>query len=401
MSGTPDSSDALAPDWLSTYAHKLCADLPMFFAATEHDWASRVASAFAELPLCAKADACVRALRASGIFAQLVPAADGGIALGGHDPASLSVRALCLTREVLGFVNPMADSIFAVCGLGSFAIVKTLVFKGRAEFLRQVAAGERIGAFALTEPEAGTDIGSLASRAVPHDGGYALSGQKIYISNIGIADHYIVFANAAPELGKKGITAFMVQRGTTGVTEVLQATSDDHPLGRLEINDAWVPEAARISEIGHGMRLALGTLDTYRISVAAAACGMAARALREALAHVQRRRQFGKRLAEFQLTQAALADMQTELSAARLLTYRAAWLKDHGSSASGEVAEAKLFATEAAQRIIDRAVQLHGGSGVVSGAVVEHLYRSIRPLRIYEGTSEIQRLIVAAELLRE
>ena len=306
----------------------------------------------------------------------------------------VSVRKLCLARECLGYVSPLADSVFAVQGLGSHP----LVLSDRKEHLGDIASGKRVGAFALTEPEAGSDVASMRTVAKKTDGGWEISGEKVFISNAGIATHYIVFANADPSLGKKGISAFFVPHDSPGLTIDPIPMSLDHPLGRVTLKACKVPADALLGEIGRGMRLALGTLDVFRTSVGAAACGMARRALDETIDRVKSREQFGKKLAEFQLTQAALADMATELAAARLLVYRAAYEKDRGQKGTQEVAMAKMYATEAAQRIIDRAVQLHGGLGVTT-SVVEQLYREIRPLRIYEGTTEIQKLIIGGALV--
>ena len=306
----------------------------------------------------------------------------------------VSVRSLCLARECLGYVSPLADSVFAVQGLGSHP----LVLSGRTEHMADVAEGKRVGAFALTEPEAGSDVASMRTVARKQDGGWVIDGEKVFISNAGIATHYIVFANADPSLGKKGISAFFVPHDSPGMTVEPIPMSLDHPLGRVVLRGCKVPADALLGDVGKGMRLALGTLDVFRTSVGAAACGMARRALDESLAHVKAREQFGKKLAEFQLTQAALADMATELAASRLLVYKAAHAKDRGEKATTEVAMAKMYATEAAQRIIDRAVQLHGGLGVTT-SIVEQLYREIRPLRIYEGTTEIQKLILGSALV--
>ncbi|MBZ0235108.1 MAG: acyl-CoA dehydrogenase, partial [Deltaproteobacteria bacterium] len=290
-----------------------------------------------------------------------------------------------------------ADSIFAVQGLGSFAIGAAGDRAQRA-LLPALAAGELVAAFALTEPEAGSDVAAIATRADADpdaSGAWRLTGEKIFISNLGVATHATVFATVDPAAGKKGITAFWVPLDTPGVTVIAQEPIAAHPLGRLVLDGARVGGDAMIGERGQGMKLALQTLDTFRVSVAAAAVGMARRALAEAVAHVGARRQFGKALAEQPLVQAHLADMATAIDAARLLALRAAYLKDTGAPRTTvEVSMAKLFATEAAQDVIDRAVQLLGGRGVMRGAVVEHLYRAIRPLRIYEGTSEIQRTII-------
>jgi acyl-CoA dehydrogenase len=341
-----------------------------------------------------------------GLLQLLVPANQGGGAWG-RGGTSVDVRSLCVAREAIAYVSPMADSIFAVQGLGSHPILLAGEGARRAAILAEVVRGERVCAFALTEPEAGSDVASMRTTARREGDGWVLDGEKVYISNVGIAHHYVVFANAAPELGKKGITAFLVDAKAPGLTTEPIAMSVDHPLGRVAMKGCKVDGAALLGEVGHGLRLALGTLDVFRTSVGAAAVGMARRALDEALARTTSRVQFGKPLSDFQLTQAALADMATELDAARLLVFRAAWEKDQ-PGADGEaarkasavsVAMAKMYATEAAQRIIDRAVQLHGGLGVTDRCVVDRLYREIRPLRIYEGTTEIQKLIIGSALV--
>jgi acyl-CoA dehydrogenase len=344
---------------------------------------------------------CAKQLASANLFELLVPAKDGGRPLAPSPPDRVDVRALCLVRETLGYASPLADSIFAVQGLGSHPVVLVPGAPDRAAFLGKVARGESIGGFGLTEPEAGTDVASMRATARRDGDAWVLDGEKVFISNVGIAHHYVVFANADPSAGKKGISAFVVPRGAPGLVEEPMRTSTDHPLGRLLLRGCRVPAGALLGEVGQGMRLALGTLDVFRTSVGAAACGMARRALDEAVARVKARSQFGQRLADLQLTQAALAQMATELDAARLLVYRAAYLKDRGERAPSEVAMAKMFATEAAQRIIDRAVQLFGGLGVVEGTVVERLYREIRPLRIYEGTTEIQQLIIGGALVAD
>ncbi len=306
-----------------------------------------------------------------------------------------SVRALCVAREVIAYASPMADSIFAVQGLASHPLALAGVDRWRAR-IDDVLAGRTVGGFALTEPEAGSDVASLRSTARREGDGWRLDGEKTFISNVGIARYFIVFANADPSRGKKGISAFLVEADARGLALEPIATIDDHPLGRLVMRGA---HAHLVGEVGQGLRLALGTLDVFRTSVGAAANGMAQRALDEALAHVKKRVQFGKPLAEQQLVQAALADMATDLHAARLLVAHAAWAKDTGHAGKTEVAMAKMFATEAAQRTVDRAVQLFGGLGVVRGGAVEKLYRSVRALRIYEGTTEIQKLIIGGALV--
>jgi acyl-CoA dehydrogenase len=313
--------------------------------------------------------------------------------------ARVDVRSLCLAREALGYFAPLADSIFAVQGLSSHPLVLTPSFRRRDAVLAKMARGEAVGGFALTEPEAGSDVASMRTTARRDGEAWILDGEKVFISNVGIAHHFVVFANADPSTGKRGISAFFVEANAPGLTLEATKASGEHPLGRLVMRGCRIGADALIGEVGQGLRLALGTLDVFRTSVGAAAIGMARRALDESVARVTARHQFGQALASFQLTQAALADMATEIDAARLLVYRAAWQKDRGEKASAEVAMAKMFATEAAQRVIDRAVQLHGGLGVVDGSVVESLYREIRPLRIYEGTTEIQKLIIAGTLV--
>jgi acyl-CoA dehydrogenase len=308
---------------------------------------------------------------------------------------SPSIRALCVTREALAYRSPVADAIFAVQGLAAQPLAIAGADRWRAR-LADITTGRVIGGFALTEPEAGSDVASM--RAVARQVGehWAIDGEKTFISNVGIAGFFVVFASADPSLGKKGISAFLVEADAPGLTLEPIVTLDDHPLGRLVMHGA---RAQLVGDVGQGLRLALGTLDVLRTSVGAAAVGMGQRALDEALAHVRRRVQFGKPLAEFQLVQAALAEMATELDAARLLVARAAWAKDTAVAGKTEVAMAKMFATEAAQRVVDRALQLFGGLGVVRGGVTERLYRSVRALRIYEGTTEIQKLIIGGALV--
>ena len=337
-----------------------------------------------------------------GLTALLVPRRNGGGAWG-DGGAGVDVRALCIAREAIAYVSPMADSIFAVQGLGSHPILLAGEAERRAAVLAEVVSGQRVCAFALTEPEAGTDVASMRSVARREGDSWILDGEKVFISNVGIASHYVVFANADPTRGKQGISAFIVDAKSEGLLEEPIAMSVDHPLGRITLKSCRVPAAALLGEVGHGLRLALGTLDVFRTSVGAAAVGMARRALDEAIARTTTRVQFGKAIAEFQLTQAALADMATELDAARLLVFRAAWEKDQPGAdpraSATSVAMAKMYATEAAQRIIDRAVQLFGGLGVTDRCVVDRLYREIRPLRIYEGTTEIQKLIIGGALV--
>jgi acyl-CoA dehydrogenase len=334
----------------------------------------------------------IRLCATHGLCRLMVPREHGG--------DGLDLRAVCLAREAIASVSGLADSVFAVQGLGSHPLTAAGNMTLAQRYLPLVADGRTIAAFALTEPEAGSDAGALVTRARREGGDYIIDGTKTFISNATIASLFVVFARTA-DGPKRAITAFAVEAGTPGLTIARRMNvTAPHPIAELELEGCRVPSSQRLGEEGDGMRLALGTLDFFRTSVGAAACGMAARALAEATVRAKSRRQFGSRLADFQLTQAALADMATELDAARLLVYRAAWLKDNGQPRiTRESAVAKLFATEAAQRIVDRAVQIHGGAGVERGSVIERLYREVRAPRIYEGTSEIQRLVIAKELI--
>jgi len=351
-----------------------------------------------------------------GLFGLAVPPAAGGTTVGSSAAMDVDVRALCVAREILAHASPLADIVFAVQGLGVHPILLAKQASKRADLLKKVVKGEILLGFALTEPEAGSDVAAMKMTARRDGSSWTLDGEKIFISNAGIAHQFLVFAHALQGGGappsvniratsletpraKRAISAFLVDAKAPGLTIAEIATSSDHPLGRLVFKACKVPEGSLIGEEGDGMSLALGTLEVFRTTVGAAAVGMARRALEETIKRVKTRVQFGKRLAEMQLTQAALAEMWTDLDASRLLVFRAAYMKDKGEKAKAQVAMAKLFATEAAQRIIDRAVQLHGGLGVVQGSMVERLYREIRPLRIYEGTSEIQKLIIGTALV--
>jgi len=308
------------------------------------------------------------------------------------------VRSLCLVRELLGYASPLGDAIYAVQGLGAYPLLLAGTEQQKA-VLADLRSGERIAGFALTEPEAGSDVSSMRSTAKREGDGWRITGHKTLISNVGIADQFVVFANANPAAGRKGITAFVVEAKADGVTSERIQLSDDHPIGDLKFDNC---PAQLLGEVGGGFKLAMQTLDRFRVSVGAAAVGMARRAFDEAAHHVRSRVQFGKPLAEQQLVQAHLANMATDLDAARLMVLRAAHKADTSDErVSREAAMAKLFATEAAQRIVDTAVQLMGGRGVVHGHPVEHLYRAVRPLRIYEGTSEIQRLIIGRGIAKD
>jgi len=315
--------------------------------------------------------------------------------------ANFDVRSLALSRDILARREPLADFAFAMQGLGTGPISLFGSGAQRLRYLPPVMKGQRIAAFALSEAHAGSDVAAMATRARREAGQWVLEGTKTWISNGGIADHYVVFARTGEDKGALG--AFIVEAGNPGlkVTEQIN-TMAPHPLAGLEFQGCRVKEDMLIGLPAQGMKIALATLDVFRTTVGAAALGLARRALDEALERVKSRRVFGRMLAEFQLTQARLADMALAVDAAALLVYRAAWVKDSaGGRVTREAAMAKLFATESAQQVIDSALQLFGGTGVVSGVVVERLYREIRALRIYEGTSEIQKLVIADSLLRE
>jgi acyl-CoA dehydrogenase len=327
-----------------------------------------------------------------GLYPYLVPAAFGGV----HP--KVDVRSVCAIREELAYRNAAADSLYAVQGLGSHPVVLMGSDAQRSELLPQVASGRALFAFALTEPEAGSDVAAIATTARKDGDAYVLDGHKRFISNAGVATHYTLFARTGE--GTRGLSAFIVPAATPGFTVTPMLMMGEHPIGELHLSGCRVPVSARVGDEGAGMKLALSTLDVFRSTVGAAAIGMARRALDEALGYSKRRKQFGKPLAELQAVQSLLADSAVELEASRLLVQKAAALKDGGAERiTYEAAVAKLYATEAAQRIIDRAVQIHGGNGVVRGAVVERLYRDVRALRIYEGASEVQRLVIARHLL--
>jgi acyl-CoA dehydrogenase len=319
----------------------------------------------------------------------------------GERGEQLDVRRLCLARDVLARHDGLADFAFAMQGLGSGPISLYGTPEQRAAYLARVRRGEAIPAFALSEPDAGSDVMSMRTTALRDgDGHWRLDGEKTWISNGGIADFYVVFARY-PAGGERAFVALVVDAATPGleIAERLE-TIAPHPLARLTFDGCKLPAAALIGEPGKGMRIALGTLDVFRSTVGAAALGMARRALDEAVAHATDRAMFGQTLADFQLTQARIARMATDVDTSALLVYRAAWTRDStGERVTREAAMAKWHATEAAQRTIDSAVQLLGGRGVQVGHVVERLYREIRSLRIYEGTSEVQQLVIAGQLM--
>ena len=314
----------------------------------------------------------------------------------------LDLRGCCLMREALGEASPLADAVFALQGLGTTPILLGGTQAQKDRWLGPIAEGKVMTAFAMTEAEAGSDVAAITTTARHEGSGYVVTGAKTLISNAGIADLYVVFASTDRAKGAKGISCFLVPGDAPGLRFVgPQVLSAPHPLGEIALDNCRVPADALLGAEGRGYGLGLAALDRLRPTVAAAACGMAARALTEALAHVKQRRQFGTPLAQFQLVQQKLARMATDLTAARLLTYRAAYEKDQGQERiTSEAAMAKSFATEMAQRAVDDAVQLVGGRGVLASHPVERLYRAVRALRIYEGTTEIQQLIIAGELLK-
>ncbi len=316
----------------------------------------------------------------------------------------IDVRSLCLIREELAYSSALADLAFIMQGLGTYAIARAAPDHVRDFWLSRAANGKAIAAFALTEPNAGSDVAAIETTARRDGETYVIDGRKRFISNAGIADFYIVFAKTGTrEDGRPVLSAFVVGSKMPGF-RVVERTSliAPHPIGEIDFNECRVPAEDMVGEEGDGFKLAMETMDTFRASVGAAACGMARRALDQAVRYASGRKQFGRLLSEHQLVQAKLADMVTELDAARLLVYRAAYARDTETGRlTREASEAKLFATEAAGRIIDSAVQIHGGAGLVSGTVVERMYRDVRALRIYEGTSEIQKLVIAGQLLKE
>ena len=338
----------------------------------------------------------VRSLGAAGWLRHAV----AGSEYGGTGEV-IDSRSICIIRETLSRHSGLADFAFAMQGLGSGAISLAGTPAQKSRYLPSVARGESIAAFALSEPDAGSDAAALACSAYIDGDEVVLNGAKTWISNGGIADFYIVFARSAEAAGARGISAFIVETGTPGfeIVERIDVIAP-HPLARLRLVDCRIPLTQRIGEGGEGFKVAMRTLDVFRTSVAAAALGMGRRALDEALHRAATRKMFGKTLGDFQLTQAKLAQMATTVDSSALLTYRAAWQRDQGANTTMEAAMAKLAATEGAQQVIDSAVQIWGGLGVVSEQPVERLYREIRALRIYEGASEVQQLIIARELVK-
>ncbi len=399
--------NAPAPDYLAS-----CLELPFFdpahgeLAREAHQWADRALPALAAgaADLDSHCVALVKALGDAGLLRYCVPRAWGGAL------DALDSRSICLLREALGYHDALADFAFAMQGLGSGAIALGGSDELRRRYLPRVADGQWLAAFALSEPDAGSDVAAMTTRARRDGTHWVIDGCKTWISNGGIAGFYTLFARTSDEPGARGISAFVVDADTPGlrIAERIDVIAP-HPLATLEFDGCRIPADRLLGKEGEGFKLAMATLDIFRASVAAAALGLARRALAESLAHARRRKMFGQTLADFQMTQAALADMATAVDSAMLLTYRAAWLRDvHGTAPAGkparritrEPAMAKMVATENAQQVIDRAVQMFGGQGVRQGAIVERLYREIRSLRIYEGATEVQKLIIARDLLK-
>ncbi len=340
----------------------------------------------------------VRVLGARGLLDLIASAADGGRF------ETISWRAVCLARERLGYSSPLLELAFAMQGLGSHPISAHGSPAQRARWLPKVLSGEHVAAFALTEPEAGSDLGGIRATARRDGDSYVLDGHKILISNAGVADIYTFFAATGASGERRRLSAFVLASDAEGLRTTPTRVLGGHPLGELFLREVRVPIDARLGEEGDGLGIALGTLHRFRATVGAAALGLAQRALDESLQHVQSRRQFEKKLAEQQAVQMALADMACELSAARMLVYHAAALADAVRGREREAlaaSMAKLVATESASRIVDRAVQLHGGRGVMLDHPVARLYEDVRALRIYEGASDIQRLLIARHLLAE
>ena len=343
----------------------------------------------------------VRRLGDAGWLRYCVP-----LDFGGALP-KLDSRALVILRETLAFHSPLADFAFAMQGLGSGAITLAGTAAQQAAYLPHVASGKKIAAFALSEADAGSDAGAMTTNAAKTVKGWAINGSKTWISNGGIADFYVTFVKTDVDAGTRGITPFIVDATAPGLdTSAHIAVMAPHPLATLKFTNCVVPGSSQLGELNGGFKLAMQTLDIFRASVAAAALGMARRALSEAVSYSKQRRMFGGKLADFQLTQAKLGEMAALVDAAALLTYRAAWLRDEGertgniARVTSEAAMAKMTATENAQRVIDMALQMHGGLGVKVGTKVESLYRDIRSLRIYEGATEVQQLIIGKALLK-
>lgn len=379
-------------------ADKTFLDWPFFddrhraLAAEVDDWAGASLAHVDHADADAACRALVRAMGDAGILTHSAVDPSGG---------ALDVRSLCLIRETLARHDGLADFAFAMQGLGTGAISLFGTDAQKADWLPLTRAGRAISAFALTEPQSGSDVANSTMTATRDGDDYVLNGEKTWISNGGIADVYTLFARTGEGPGAKGLSAFILPAGLPGfeITERLE-TIAPHPLATLRFTDCRIPASAMLGQPGQGFRIAMSVLDVFRSTVAAAALGFARRALDEALDRVTSRHVQGAALFELQMVQGHIADMALDVDASALLVYRAAWTKDSGAPrVTREAAMAKLFATEQAQQVIDKAVQLHGGDGVRSGQMVERLYRDIRALRIYEGASDVQRVVIARQAL--
>ena len=367
------------------------------FAESLSRWADATLASLPHDDVDAACRARVKALGEAGFLKAVVPAEHGGL----HP--KLDVRTMCLAREILAFRDGLADFAFAMQGLGTASISLFGSAELKARYLPPVREGRAIAAFALSEPEAGSDVAAMATTAKPDGPAHVrIDGTKTWISNGGIADHYVLFVRTGEGAGAKGLSAFVVDAATAGlqVTERIEVIAP-HPLATLRFDGMRVPLANRLGGPGDGFKVAMATLDVFRSTVGAAALGFARRGLHETIERAATRKLFGAPLGDLQMTQATIADSASEVDAAALLVYRAAWTKDQGAArVTREAAMAKMVATESAQRVIDRAVQLHGGLGVTKGVKVEELYREIRALRIYEGATEVQKIVIARELLK-
>ena len=340
----------------------------------------------------AQARPLVRAMGAAGLLARAIPREHGG--------TGVDYRACGLTREALAGVSPLADELFALQCLGSTPIVRAGTPAQRARWLPGVASGELIAGFAMTEPGAGSDVAATATAAVRDGANYRLDGEKTFISNAGLADYYVAFVRTGPAPGARGLSALIVPADAPGLSWAPQELADPHPLGTLRFDGCRVSAEHRLGAEGDGFKVGLATLDALRGTVGASACGMAHVALADAIAHLRATQRFGAPLVEQPILRHRLAAMALDLEAARQLVYRALWAADKPEGrVTYEAALAKCFATEAAQRVVDAAVQLHGGAGVLVGTQVEHPYRAVRALRIYEGSTEVQHLVIARHLL--
>jgi acyl-CoA dehydrogenase len=368
------------------------------FAGELREWAAREVHAHVDHhDVDGSCRRLVRALGEAGWLRAAVPETYGGLF------PSFDVRSLCLAREILAYQDGLADFAFAMQGLGTGPVTLAGSDELKARYLPRVARGEAIAAFALSEPDAGSDVAAMSTTATPDGPGHVrIDGTKTWISNGGIADHYVVFVRTGEAPGARGLSAFMVDAETPGlaIAERIDVIAP-HPLATLRFDGCRVPLTQRIGGPGEGFKVAMATLDVFRSTVGAAALGFARRALDEALHRAATRRLFGAPLGDLQMTQGALAEMATDVDTSALLVYRAAWTKDAGAPrVTREAAMAKMHATETAQQVIDKAMQIFGGLGVTRGVKVEELYREIRALRIYEGATEVQKIVIARELLK-